>query len=313
MPMYSIVHPTRCFSYIFVGLVSHCLLHSEHLPLAYRFAACALITNDEKTLCDVARWFMKEFQFVTDGYRLFSAVHRLCDGRDGWFNCGASQKFVLRQLKAMDSSQLSQSGHRNPDKGRTPSTTEDGENNPVDDTNMDLALLMLYGYILYLGRSFSLALSMLLPHLVDTIQLTCLRLFLPRVCLGPKQSDYQSLVGLSYIQHAIKRQSDDRHRLITQGLTFLLGYYDLRQSSRSASEKQEAAFNVGRTYHMLGLTHLAVPYYQRCLASSRNQPRNGAIHCDDFSLEAAFALQNIWATNADMGKAMDITHNYLVI
>jgi general transcription factor 3C polypeptide 3 (transcription factor C subunit 4) len=36
-----------------------------------RITACALRLRDEEILVNEARWFMKEYQFVTDTYRLF--------------------------------------------------------------------------------------------------------------------------------------------------------------------------------------------------------------------------------------------------
>ncbi|KAL8972916.1 MAG: hypothetical protein Q9183_000267 [Haloplaca sp. 2 TL-2023] len=255
--------------------------------------ACALVTKDEKTLCDVARWFMKEFQFVTEGYRLFSAVHRLCDGQDSWFNCGASQKFVLRQLKAMDVA----ASQRGVDESRKRGTRENHQGRLSDDCDVDQALLMLYGYILYLGRSFSLALNY----------------FFRAFALSPDHPIINLSLALAYIQHAIKRQSDDRHRLITQGLMFLFRYHGRRKKSRLASERQEADFNVARTYHMLGLTHLALPYYQRCILGSSREETSGGEKCNGFSVEAALAMQSIWVANGDMATAMDITQRYLVI
>ncbi|KAL8874624.1 MAG: hypothetical protein Q9174_000087 [Haloplaca sp. 1 TL-2023] len=259
--------------------------------------ACALVNKDEKTLCNVARWFMKEFQFVTDGYRLFSAVHRLCDGRDSWFNCGASQKFVLRQLKAMDAA----ASHRDLDGSLRRETIENHQCKLSDDCDMDQALLMLYGYILYLGRSFSLALRGTADY------------FFRAFALDPDHPIINLSLALAYIQHAIKRQSDDRHRLVTQGLMFLFRYHSQRKKSHLTSEREEADFNVARTYHMLGLTHLAIPYYQLCVLGSSRAKTSRAPKYDDFSVEAAFAMQSIWIANGDMATAMDITRKHLVI
>ncbi|KAL8651816.1 MAG: hypothetical protein Q9226_004535 [Calogaya cf. arnoldii] len=231
----------------------------------------------------VVRWFMKEFQFVTDGYRLFSAVNRLCDGGNSWFNCGPSQKYVLRQLKAMDQSLVGQRQHSIPFHEKASYTTRDDEGNPIQASDMDLSLLMLYGYILYLGKSYSLALNY----------------FYRAFALAPTNPTINLSLALAYIQHALKRQSENRHHLVTQGLTFLFTYYDLRHQSPVQSEQQEADFNVARTYHMLGLTHLAIPYYERCLASQIDRCGNTGV---DFTIEAAFALRNIWAADEQMTK-----------
>ncbi|KAL8929626.1 MAG: hypothetical protein Q9172_000422 [Xanthocarpia lactea] len=111
--------------------------------IAYRRLACALMVSDHEMSCSVARWFMKEFQFVTDGYRLFSAVNRLCDGGNRWFNSSPSQKYVLRQLKAMDHSLVGQSQHRTCFQEKASYTTIDDEGNPIQASEMDLSLLML--------------------------------------------------------------------------------------------------------------------------------------------------------------------------
>lgn len=111
-------------------------------------------------MCSEARWFMKEFDLVTDSYRLFSAVHRLSDGPNDWFNCGPTQKFVLRQLKGMDSLLVKQSQQSAPNREELHYDARENVDGLHDAANMDRALLMLYGYILYLGKSYSLALSM---------------------------------------------------------------------------------------------------------------------------------------------------------
>ena len=61
---------------------------------------------------------------------------------------------------------------------------------------------------------------------------------------------------------------------------------------------------------MLGLTHLAIPYYQRCLASRTDLH---GVTSDDFAVEAAFAIRNIWAADEQTAKVLDITYEYLVI
>ncbi|KAL9579876.1 MAG: hypothetical protein Q9212_004837 [Teloschistes hypoglaucus] len=293
--------------------VFYCSLDSMFLVHVCWFA-CSLVTRDEETTCNEARWFMKEFHLVTDGYRLFSAVHRLSDGPNSWFNCGPTQKFVLRQLKGMDSLLVEQSQQRASSRENKDYDARENAISLHDAANMDRALLMLYGYILYLGKSYSLALSMT-PLL--TLK-TCLAnnsrdYFFRAYALDPNNPVINLSLALAYIQHAIKRQSDDRHQLIAQGLTFLSDYYALRHNSRQAFEQHEAEFNVARTYHMLGLNHIAVTYYQRCLSSTLDEQGNEAGHLNGSSTFAALALQNIWAENDQSGKAMSVTHKHLTI
>lgn len=131
--------------------------------------ACALIGNDDETLCNIARWFMKEYQFVTDTYCLFSALNRLCDSENSWYNCGPSQKYVLRQIKAVDFS-LVGAGRRKPLwQEKAPYTTKDSNGTQLQPENMDVALLMLYGHILYAGKSYSYAISELASSILQVV------------------------------------------------------------------------------------------------------------------------------------------------
>ena len=98
-----------------------------------------------------------------------------------------------------------------------------------------------------------------------------------------------------------------------QGFAFLFTYYNIRQSSRLASEKQEAEFNVARAYHMLGLTHLAIPYYQQCLALSKAVKIESLDVAEDFAKEAATSLQQLWAANGDVNQALEVTETWLVL
>lgn len=118
-------------------------------------------------------------------------------------------------------------------------------------------------------------------------------------------------IALSYFHHAFKRQSDSRHHLITQGFAFLSTYYGLRQSSTAVCERQEADYNVARAFHMLGLTHLAIPHYERCLAYSGDSGRHD--HAEGFAREAAFALQSLWALGGECGRARQLSETWLVM
>ena len=279
--------------------------------------ACALATDDEEVLCNISRWFMKEYQFSTDGYRLFSALNRLCNAPTSWYNSGPSQKFMLRQIKAMDFSLLGGEAGGSTFQEKASYSTKDEIGNPVPAQEMDVALLMLYGHVLYSGTSYSHALSeFILPRQCLWVKgLTYyLDYFFRAFALDPTNPMINLSLGLSYIHYALKRQSENRHYLIKQGLSFLFAYYDLRQLSGSLQEKQEAEYNVARTYHMLGLTHLAVPYYQRCLEQSRdlhNQESNHSV--ENISRDTALALQGIWAHSGNSEMAGAITERWLMI
>ena len=97
-----------------------------------------------------------------------------------------------------------------------------------------------------------------------------------------------------------------------QGFSFLFAYYDLRQASSCPSERQEAEFNVARAYHTLGLLHLAIPYYEQCLAlSAAVQTENSQGSPENYACDAAFALQGIWAASGQLEMANAVTNRWL--
>jgi general transcription factor 3C polypeptide 3 (transcription factor C subunit 4) len=108
-------------------------------------------------------------------------------------------------------------------------------------------------------------------------------------------------IGLGYIHYGLKRQAENRQYHIAQGLSFLQDYYQSRRLSHSAEERREASYNLGRTYHMLGLTHLAVPYYMEVL-----ECREGRVN-DNLWADTAYNLRTIYAMGGNAQMAMEVT------
>lgn len=121
-------------------------------------------------------------------------------------------------------------------------------------------------------------------------------------------------IALSYLHHAFKRQSDSRNYLTTQGFSFLYSYYDIRQKSLAPYERQEADYNMARAFHMLGLTHLAIPFYERCLDQTTViHGRCSGSTSEEFTREAAFALQGIWAMDGEIIRARQLSETWLIM
>lgn len=121
-------------------------------------------------------------------------------------------------------------------------------------------------------------------------------------------------MALGYIHYAIKRQADNRHQLIVQGFAFLFAYYGTRQDSDLAIERQEAEYNVARAYHLLGLTDPAIAYYLRCLALDPDvRSTHTGRWAENFSTEAAIALQGLWIASGNFVKARELAKKWLVI
>ncbi len=278
------------------------------------------MANDAETLCSVARWFIKEYQFVTDAYRLFSALNRLCDTANFCYNSSPVQKYVLRQLKAMDYSIVPNARSKSQYHERASYSTKDENGNWIQAEDFDIALLMLYGHILYVGKSYSLSISMFIQRIGPYQIAYGLGLqfyqdyFLRAYALDPSNPMINLSLALGYIHYAIKRLADNRHHFIMQGFAFLFAYHGIRQDSNVALEKQEAEYNVARTYHMLGLTHLAIPYYLRCLIMDAEvRSVNSSVQAENFTREAAFALQGLWVASGDVDRAREVTEQWLVI
>jgi general transcription factor 3C polypeptide 3 (transcription factor C subunit 4) len=222
-------------------------------------------------------------------------------------------KFMLRQVKAMDYSipdsvmrktKTREAAYQ--EKASLTTRNELGE--LIKAESMDVALLVLYGHILYSGNSFLPALNYYFrAHALDKNN--------PSILLS---------IGLCYIHHAVKRQSENRHYMIFQGLSFMTLYRESREKEGCLLvELQEVEVNFGRLYHSLGLLHQATIAYERALeigeriqaeAAGRKaagESINGFV--EDFSSEAAVALQNIYALSGDTLGAREVTEKYLVV
>jgi general transcription factor 3C polypeptide 3 (transcription factor C subunit 4) len=192
-------------------------------------------------------------------------------------------------------------------------TAKDHNGNIIINDDLDSALLMLYGHILYSGGGYAYSLSkprMSMPYSSTADSFS--DYFFRAYALDPRDSMVNLSLGLGFTHYALKRQSENRHFLIMQGLKYMFTYYTLRQSSPLLEQRQEAAFNMARTYHMLGLTHLALPYYEetldigaRLLASGKENQIN------NFIRDAAYDLQNLYAMVGNLDMARSITNKWL--
>ena len=220
------------------------------------WAICALLLSDTEKLSSVTRFFMLEYQFVTDSYRLHCALQRLASRPNRYFTSAPLQKFLLRQIKTIDLCVLPEDSARrralekNSNAERARLSTKDENGNEVRAKDLDTQLLVLYGQTLLASGS----------------AVEALNYFYRALALDGEHPLINLELALCYLEFAIKRQSPNRHNLIMQGLSFLYRYKELRkQQAKSPVEKQEAEFNVARAFHMLGLQHIAVPGYEKVL------------------------------------------------
>jgi len=131
--------------------------------------ACALLLGDELMIYQQSRWFVKRFPYATQSYRLYSFTNRLYTGPRTWYNSGPSQKYILRQIKAMDFAILDAAGRKayKFTEQEVAGWTESGKNdgNPHGITELDPALLALYAHVLATGGRVSERAELLFPRL----------------------------------------------------------------------------------------------------------------------------------------------------
>lgn len=89
---------------------------------------------------------------TTDSHRMFALISILCQSPITWYTSGPAQKFILRQIRSIDSEEMSKMAGRGGFDNQVNSTTH-------KDVNLDVCLLMLYGHILFTSTSYTYALS----------------------------------------------------------------------------------------------------------------------------------------------------------
>ncbi|KAI0165809.1 hypothetical protein GGR57DRAFT_448833 [Xylariaceae sp. FL1272] len=254
------------------------------------WAACALRARDEETCVAAARYIMRDRQFETDPFRIFSALCRLCPSPASWYASGPVQKYMMRQIKLMDHALRSGEGEAmeedEPNTGGVVKTYPSKE--------LDVTLLVLYGHILFVSNSFTYALNY----------------FLRAYSIDPTNQMILLSIGQCYIHYALKRQSENRQYLLVQGFVFLHRYYDLKVASEDPIERQEAHYNMARSYHAVGIPHFAADFYQRTLRDGKELNIDGD---DDLSHEAAYNLQQICYASGDMEAVKKLGEKYLTV
>ncbi|KAI0386194.1 TPR-like protein [Hypomontagnella monticulosa] len=255
------------------------------------WAACALRGRDEEMCVASARWLMREYQYDTDPFRFFSALSRLCPSPASWYASGPVQKYMLRQIKLMDRAITSGAAVDSGDEEEAPT------GRVYQGKELDITLLMLYGHILFISNSFTYALNY----------------FMRAYTLDPTNSMVILSVGHCYVHYALKRQAENRQYLLTQGFLFLHQYYEIKIASPDAAQRQEAHYNLARSYHAIGIPHLAAEYYRRALQDVPDDSGKGIMGRDDLTQEAAYNLQQIYWAGGDMNGVKAIADKYLIL
>jgi len=301
---------SRCYDLIKNGLLKATvfLFHRDrHLLSLAAGLCCALLFNDSAFVTEIGR------RYITKGdcragasFQLLAAANRLC------FGCGAGsdareQKFMARMVKMMDFMILPPQA-RDKIHWDQHSSLQSRLERLQGPAELDAGILILFGNMMLLQPNQH---SAALPY------------YLRALAAQPMSYSINLCVAMAYIICAMKRQTDNRQYGIQQGLSFLYRYRDLRMASGQPCDIQEAEYNVAKTWHLLGLTHLAIPGYEKVLELSEavqaDYQRNGRdggevnFQAENLATEAAFALQQLFSLVGNEDAARMITEEWLVI
>ncbi|QUC22196.1 uncharacterized protein UV8b_06437 [Ustilaginoidea virens] len=210
------------------------------------WSVCAIYANDDERCVAIARQLMRD-RAITDSYRMFALLSLLCQSPVSWYTSGPAQKYILRQIKAIDSSHETAAMQRG-----GAGKVEQGETAPLD---IDICLLMLYGHILFTSTSYSYALGY----------------FFRARSLDPTNDMVNLSLGLAYVHYGLKRQSSNRQYLILQGQAFLSQYALHNSNNDGPSCAAERYYNLGRLFQLLGISYLGSSYYAKALDSCRSE------------------------------------------
>jgi general transcription factor 3C polypeptide 3 (transcription factor C subunit 4) len=300
----------RCFSTLDIAMQSNIVNRNRQYyhQLQLCRLVCALAVDDSTQASSAVRWLLKEHPFSSDLFRLYSCVNRLCTFPDE-YSSGPSHKVLLRYIKTMDYALLTDDQrvwYNFRDRKDSAGGFQNSVN--VEDVNFvkdhDPALFALYAHVLMCGGSYMAALNY----------------YFRAFAITPDDPILNLSIGVAYVQHAMKRLSENRQYQIQQGLAFVNRYYELRVKDDIAIQVQEAEFNVARIWHGLGLVSMAIPAYEKCIALSERVRREAEDQCvdgnwgrEDFMYEAAFAIQSIYAVAGNAEAARAVTERVLVL
>ncbi|XP_023697257.1 general transcription factor 3C polypeptide 3 [Paramormyrops kingsleyae] len=120
----------------------------------------------------------------------------------------------------------------------------------------------------------------------------------------PTEPLYSLCVGLTFFHMASQKFVVKRHPLLLQGFSFLWRYAELR------GHCQESFYNLGRALQQLGLSHLAILYYQKALSCTPPSLEGIDGEQVDLAREIAYNLSLIYQASGNKGMVQHLLHTY---
>jgi general transcription factor 3C polypeptide 3 (transcription factor C subunit 4) len=244
----------------------------------------AIRTQDQRDILLSLRSVLNSYQFNKNLLRLFFLVQPSGKQATENFISINHQKYFLRQIKGYDSIKIGK-----PIPGMATIVNKDINPNGKD----NVYLMFIYACLLFTNRSY-------VPSLV----------YFTRIYRHHKNEPIVTfLSGLAHIHRSMQRSSPNRHLELLQGIKYLMEYYELRTSAKFGKlEEQEALYNVGRAFHLLGLFPIAIEYYNKVLENFPDLDIE-----EDLKRQAAYNLVLIYNNSGNTKLSNSIMENYLVI
>ncbi|KAG8004570.1 General transcription factor 3C polypeptide 3 [Nibea albiflora] len=123
----------------------------------------------------------------------------------------------------------------------------------------------------------------------------------------PNNPLHSLCVGLTFFHMASQKYVGKRHTLVLQGFSFLWRYVELR------GECQESMYNLGRALHQMGLTHLAIHYYQKALTLPAQKLEGIPDDQVDLKREIAFNLSLLYQASGNVEMARQLINTHCIV
>ncbi|KAJ3039545.1 transcription factor TFIIIC subunit tfc4 [Rhizophlyctis rosea] len=259
----------------------------KRVHLKFHMMASAIYAGNAPAVTELCRWFCNYKPMTNDAYRLYSAMHSGGSEAVASYADAKMQKYFLRQIRLMEAGM---------------------KQSPNDPSYKNATILSVYGHILLAARSY----------------LAALTYYIRAFRIAPDDPLINFALGVTHIHRAMQRKSDNRHRHIMQGVTFMLRYHEL------VGGTSEADYNLGRMFHQIGLNHMAVNYYEKVIAAHEKKGAasslkkkkkkageggNGGREFDESNLvrETAYNLHLLYVANGSFGLAQVMLRDYCSI
>ncbi|KAI8981952.1 hypothetical protein BDF20DRAFT_834618 [Mycotypha africana] len=238
-----------------------------------------LLSGKDYITQDGVRWMCNFYQFRNDPFRMYSAIMNHANQ----LLVNAQLKFLNRVIRLMDALVSSrQREERGVDETQMKKEIEE-LNNAILSMDVDpstaneKSYTRFYHTPSYIDTQRVRSMGIASPEKVNPVLLSLFAqimsmtrnhvaaslYYMRAYAEAPNDRLITLSLGISLLLVSTHRKTDNRHLNIMQGMMFISEYLKISRSNEIYL--QESEYNFARAFHLLGLTHLAVPHYERVL------------------------------------------------